>query len=247
MRNRDIMKLVKRRVRGIEFFGLPGSGKTTVMRAAHEALLRNGCSSVVTNEALSKWLSRQGRLRRLKLVMVKPRMLVRHWRVVLPLVSSLRGPGRLPLKLGLVSPLYPIYLSEFLNEHNQFISIDQGAIQSLWSITAFASTHNERLLRDAMRLAVRSTPLAYVYVKARSRLAAERIAGRSTAESRFDAFSVKENTVWFKHNQGFFDLAHQELRSARVDVLSLDAEEPVESKVAQINDFVRELQKVSAR
>jgi hypothetical protein len=246
MMQRITMGFHANKVRGIEFFGLPGSGKSTVMHAAHRALMRDGFPAVATNDGMSQWLLRKGRLGRLKMVLLSTETVARHWRVAVPLAWSLGGTGVAPMKRALLCPLYSIYLNRFLLEYNGFFTTDQGALQGIWSILALATSHDEGLLSETIRLAVRSTPLAYVYVKADPRLAAERVAGRVVGASRFDGRSLEENTRRFQHSQTVFELVQAELTAGCVNLLLLDAEESVEAKALLVGDFIRHLQATSA-
>lgn len=120
-------------VRSIEFFGLPGSGKTTVAKELLRLLQDAGASAAYSGDQMGDGIPIAGRtLRRLALVAGQsPRDLGSYWRGARLIASRSKGLGD-----SAHSVWNLISVQAMANRHLRgrgLMVLDQGLVQAIWS------------------------------------------------------------------------------------------------------------------
>ncbi|MEI2297440.1 hypothetical protein [Ensifer sp. MJa1] len=198
-------------IRFIEFFGLPGIGKTTASRLVAEKLQRAG--SVVYEKRLT-WeeealLERQ--LNRLSLVL--PRLRNREFRSIASRIARFVAEDGQESPVDLLRWTWGLcsvaaYIAEQRSKGGCVTILDQGLLQGFWSIL-LKSRHrgtSESWL-DVMS-AIGLDDIVFVDLRGGVDLARERIKGRGDRASRMQREpSTSEGSLWTKAESAYCTIA----------------------------------------
>ena len=178
----------------IEFFGLPGAGKTTVANYLAEVLRERGYDVQTTADFVS-WLSKQTKLKKLGFLVANL-----HGACHQLFWCMLFGIRLRPLKAISFSrivrvPYINVCFERYLNTlDNAVVVMDQANMQLVWSIGAFSMRYDKVLLRRACKATVRTHPHYFVCLIPNVVETSERLHARKSNDSRFDALrSVQLN------------------------------------------------------
>jgi len=170
----------------IEFFGIPGSGKTTIQRKLSDRL-RNQGNLVATREDLFNWAHSRSKLYKTILIIKEP-----IW-VISIVISLIRLKGvresisrdRIIRILSLIK--FPIYLKKFYEtNHVDIILLDQGMIQAFWSILYGLNSQKENGIENIVSLINGKMKVQYLHFQISIDEAVHRIVNRTSGNSRFD-------------------------------------------------------------
>ena len=168
----------------VEFFGLPGSGKSTIARAAHASL-----SKIDPDMAFSPALLRDGAGVSVR-VAAKLRLILAEIfgnRAILDLTRralvtpqpSLRDRLRTTFTVATVAALY-----SSRRRHRQGAVLDQGLLQAIWSVQLRRPIANGGdLVSDMIKSAAQSRRI-YVLVETPAEICAKRLVTRGPKHSR---------------------------------------------------------------
>ena len=172
----------------IEFFGLPGSGKSTMSRRVATLLLRRG---LIVDEIT---FDLDHRRRRFDKVLTKLARLVRyafahprHALSDLVTITATRQATLVDLGKVVFNWLFIASLASRKRSPSRITVLDQGVAQAMWSI-GFAARNEkslDRLLADMPGAALR--PDLIVHVRADFAMIGDRLAARQRRVSRLDA------------------------------------------------------------
>lgn len=181
----------------IDFYGLPGCGKSTLSHLASQKLR---CEGLDVKEVSYDMDHGNGTLLRtwkkivttIRLFLCYPRL---FWRVSKTLsTNGISLFGKLYFK-HIINLSYKIYA---LVEHDGIILFDEGFCQAVLSI----SVNNEDIREDCYQLLTGALPcnrkMINVYVKTVPDTALMRIRTRSDGQSRFDQFSYEDAIIEMK-------------------------------------------------
>jgi adenylate kinase family enzyme len=168
----------------LEFFGLPGSGKTTIAREVHAHLARTDHGVIFAADLLGDDNSKASRTaKKLGLVLGE---LLRDASGLAAVRRTLRVPqagprdkARAAFNLATVRSLYAR-----LERRKENAVLDQGLLQALWSVQLRAPDGSaDPLLRDILREAAPKRRI-YVSVSTPPKVCAQRLATRASKHSR---------------------------------------------------------------
>ena len=180
--------------RRIEFFGLPGSGKTTAARELHALLAHDAPALVFSpvplrdDAAAARRIAAKAGLIARELCRDRDGRRALRRTLAIP-QPTLRDTGRSVFTLGSVLSLY-----RRLERWGQPAVLDQGLLQALWSIRLRALPgRGLDLAGDLLDCAARSTRF-HVFVDTPPALCAERLGGRRSKHSRLQRAGALEDT-----------------------------------------------------
>jgi hypothetical protein len=159
----------------VEMFGLPGSGKSTLVRKLASEF------DFQTRKDLSReWASLTTRAK--TYFIIRSMADLRTVIAVLAFVVTLRSPSLTALK-RLARLIVKVH---WIRSHKGTLLLDQGALQAIWSILYGAETLSMRAVQRLVAAIYRGTNPLIVYVDAAPEIAASRIANRRDGRSRLD-------------------------------------------------------------
>jgi thymidylate kinase len=209
----------------IEFFGLPGSGKSTMSRMSADLLEARG----LTVEEVTFELDHRRKA---------------HRRILTKLVHILRFAARYPVRAigdgivvassgqatwkdgckALFNWLFIASIAARKRAASQIVMLDQGVAQALWSVR-FAARRDaglDAMLRRARRAAL--LPDLVVHVRTDLHVVGDRLSARAGRVSRLDAQGRDLQAL--RHSESQADALIHRLRSSGISVIDLPSEDP---------------------
>jgi len=171
----------------IEFFGLPGAGKTTIANYLADALQARGYHVQTTTDFV-RWLSEQSRQRKLGFLISKLHDASRQlfWCVLFSI--QMRPLGAISLSKIARVPYLNLCFDRYLDTLGDTIAVmDQANMQLIWSVGAFSSRHNKGLLHHACKAALGAHPRLFACLTPNILETSQRLQSRASNHSRFDA------------------------------------------------------------
>jgi hypothetical protein len=205
----------------IEFFGLPGSGKSTFSRLVADLLLKRG---LAVEEITYDLDHRRPRVERL---LVKLSHLLRYAaahpryalsdlaRVVATRQASLRDLGK-----SIFNWMFIASLASRKRSSHSITLLDQGVAQALWSIGFAARQQNslDLLLAEPKRAAFR--PDLIICVRSNLQTIGDRLAARERRVSRLDARGQNHHALQCADSHGSAIISR--LRSSGIPVMEVE-------------------------
>lgn len=232
----------------IEFIGLPGAGKTTTAQIAIDKLSRVGfrcfgLSTLDKPETLEK--KKGGLYSKLKMLNLFVYSCIFHSRIAadaLIFVLNVRPIRATNIRrfVQLIARLPQ--LGNQMKDGYDFIVLDQGLIQAIWSIVITgehpaANRYLERVLTSILE----EFPLFVIMIDVETELAIDRIISRPTMRSRFDRMSALEaETVLSKHKELFEQIVQSTDKFEDTGYLNINGTRPVLENVDLIVPFLLE-------
>ena len=224
----------------VEFFGLPGAGKSTVAAALVAALKGQGIAVHTTDDFVT-WLARQSRFRKLAILVSNGPWAGRQLWSALRFGLSLRPAAGFSLPRIVLMPFINCCFDRYLSLNRDAVVImDQANTQLVWSVGAYAASYDAQLLRDLSRAARGRGPTTFAFVSASVRVSAERIRQRASSGSRFDKEpSAGIQDALYASANLMTELASG-LASDGQRVIELDATAPVDVNARRLLVLVRD-------
>ena len=170
----------------VQFLGLPGAGKSTVATALVAALQAEGIAVRTTDDFVA-WLARQSRRRKLAILMSNWFWAGRQLWSALRFGLSLRPPAGFSLSRIVLVPFINCCFEAYRAQlRGAVLVMDQANMQLVWSVGAYAESHDVRLLHELSRVARGRSATLFAFISASPEVSAERILLRPSTLSRFD-------------------------------------------------------------
>jgi hypothetical protein len=205
----------------IEFFGLPGTGKSTMSRLVADLLLKRG---LVVDEITYDLDHRQRRVaRRLAKFTHVARYIAAHPRYALSdlvRVTATRQATLLDLCKSIFNWMFIASLASRKRSSNRITFLDQGIAQAMWSI-GFATQHEnslDLLLADLHGAA--KSPDLIIHVRANFQTIGDRLAARKRRVSRLDALGRDQKALQRAETHG--DTIMGKLRSSGIPIIKIE-------------------------
>jgi hypothetical protein len=201
----------------IELVGLPGAGKTSIVRAMQVRHLGRGDVGIL--EARPGWPAVQLLVAALRLALSARPLKIRRFVRAFKLVVFLR----------------------YYRRHRKLpIIMDQGLTQKLWSMLMDSQEFSLPLLAATVQ---RLAPFAadhLVWVETPAHIAADRIAGRTGGNSRFDGRPPNETAARLVNLLELYNtIVDLFEHHTAVHVISLRGEDPIADNAARIDLVIK--------
>lgn len=192
----------------VEFFGLPGCGKTTIV--SQQVKLGHPINLRVGEIVLKSEMTKPDRLEVILSALARPRFL---W-IVLRLCWSCRHGGVDTLRY-VYRFLMKVHMTRIVSKAQKVYLCDELGIQAFWSVFVKAESVNHRLIMEVLRyLKPLYAGTRIVFVSDSNYDVVRRINLRDTGTSRFDSFSDEEKRYYIltgKHVMDWFLYYMEEL------------------------------------
>lgn len=170
----------------IEFFGLPGSGKTTFQNEFLKTLQTEPIT-IATKKDLTAWIHQHGKFRLPFFIIANP-----GWFLSL-LIILWRSAGmnnvfnKITWRYIFSTLTIPLYTKYYISQHKPDVMLlDQAMTQNLWAIWYGLNEPEEAALANIYSRIHNLLDLQYLYFDVPVDLSAQRIISRSDNYSRFD-------------------------------------------------------------
>lgn len=231
----------------VEFLGLPGSGKTTLVNAIQPVLSSQGLR-VATKVDLHNWKRDQHRLVNLSLLFKRSLTTFKHLFNIWMFLSSLDSCKDVGFKRALTGVLINLQLDAFIIDTGfDVILMDQGALQNLWSIAALSSKFSKKSLQTCVNdgTDLKYLDTLYVNVTTTPELSATRLEERNLSDGRFDLLDNNDRYVAIKKSHEVMTVLLGMASNLNKSAVIVDASEPVQNKVSIIVSKIKEVIKLN--
>lgn len=220
----------------VEFLGLPGSGKTTLVEAVFPELVQQGYV-VVTKHQLHRWRATKSRFFSYLLLLRTPFLTFKHLSNLLVFLNSLDQPHKIGFKRLLLGILINCQLTAFAKEVKfDVMLLDQGSLQNLWSIAAFSTKFSEvailKCIVDCCDL--HDFDVLHVNINASPELAVSRINQRQSFNSRFDLMNEFNKKQAISNSLNLMNFLLKNLIAIKKNNISLEASDAIPIKIKTI-------------
>jgi hypothetical protein len=205
----------------IEFFGLPGTGKSTMSRVVVDLVLKRG---LVVDEITYDLDHRRPPIERL---LAKIAHLARYFAAHpcrglsdLVRIAATRQATLLDLAKSIFNWMFIASIAAQKRSPHRIVILDQGVAQAMWSIGFAAQDEKslEKLVTEARGAAPR--PDLIVHVRAKWQTIGDRLATRERCVSRLDALGQDHKALQRAEMHG--DMIMRMLRSSGIPVIEVE-------------------------
>lgn len=227
----------------IEYFGLPGAGKTTVAENVISRLRRSG-KRVADLSDIDQLGNRYSRER----LLIGNQLLKAHIRYGMGLGYYLATTRPLKYESVIRTALLP--LSELrlgrtlLKSEGCVYVLDQFTIQSIWSIAVGSNRWSKRWVSQVVHdmLTINNqAERAFVFFDIDADSAADRIESRTNGNSRFDNKARDEVLSKLRGEVSRMAYIAEEIQSSSRPMITIKGNEPIRNKVDAISDWIEDM------
>lgn len=176
-------------IRFVEFFGLPGAGKTTIATHLEKVLREYGLETVSRSAALADrmpFLSRQ-----FKRSLIIVRNLHKCWHLDILAFRMILASGQVSLK-DLCKVTWNIcsvaaFMANSRRADIDVAVVDQGLLQAIWSIRLRSSKALSRELCTQLLFSAELRDVLFIFVQSEISVARNRISARTAKETRLQS------------------------------------------------------------
>lgn len=223
----DIDNVQKKAPVVVEFFGLPGAGKTTIYNILSSELQNDG-HDIAHRIDFIQWHNEQLFMSKLTMALNNPMWL---WHCI---KHCLAGSSELVYEKDswpriLRTIFKDIYIKEYISHCLPgIVMFDQLTIQNIWSTWAGKKHPSRKLLRDLVSHIDLLLQKKYVYCKIGPEKAKIRISNRTHGGSRFDKLSLGELETAMQDEYWLMEYLHDAVVATNCDILVIDSLESPE-------------------
>lgn len=231
----------------IEFFGMPGSGKSTLSKELETKLEQRGEVCINFSQVYDP-IFRTGNM-----FMLIKKYIFLAWFIslnirliidILVLVINIRP-------LNITTIIYAMKLIIVFFRMNRvikltrksnydFIIFDQAAAQSVWSCLLTGRVSSEEHLNRIIHRIYNKLMLSVIYLELDIDLAVERIHLRTTCDSRFDKIEKSKAKLWLLKYEPFLKIIFNKLIYNHVNTIMLNSSYDLEKNIGLITEFLLE-------
>lgn len=237
----------------IEFVGLPGAGKTTVLHQVIPPLQAEGLSIVHRDQILQSWQNHHWAQRTVKLIpqthnqwsilfqslsfaaQVKPTTLQSFSKATKIFSNAKRLDAVYNQALQVTKSNLPLAP----HRNRQIVLLDQGLLQEIWSVGITGHPPTSTSLRQVLAPLVKMRSLAIVYFKIDVETALQRIQSRSTASSRFDQMKLEVARSRLVQHAPVLEEIVSCSQTLGTPALEINSQQSIAAKVEKIASWIR--------
>lgn len=221
----------------IEFFGLPGAGKSTLAEHLLHRLQTDG-GTYGYREAIGRL--KGGRAEHYARLVAFTLTERRHLAIAMRLAASVTPARALRWRFAAKLATWPYRLSLVYPRHYDTVVLDQGPLQSAWCVLLDGELHDEGALRAAVHdlLADNHVTFALIHVDVTPEAAADRIAARGPMAPPFHRDRAETLRLLTAHRQHLMQILQIAEEQEGIPVLRVDGGVPMATNDAYIATFV---------
>jgi thymidylate kinase len=224
----------------IEFFGLPGAGKSTLAEHLLHRLQTDG-GAYGYREAIGRLKGGRAEhyARLAAFTLAEPR----HFATAMRLAAAVTPARALRWRFAAKLATWPYRLSLVHPRHYDTVVLDQGPLQSAWCVLLDGELRDASALRAAVHdlLADNHVTFALVHVDVTPEAAADRIAARGPMAPPFHRDRTETLRLLTAHRQHLTQILQIAEEQIGIPVLRIDGGAPQASNDAVITAFVDRL------
>lgn len=212
----------------VELFGLPGSGKTTLVESVSRNLVSTGYSALSRSD-INSWFHVQPWHKKFSFFFQNAHRFSATFFSGIFLALSAR-PFRKDSLVRVFRVQKTIISRDFFyrkNKPDSLLIMDQSEIQEIWSLLALSNRYKRNLLELYIKniLQCDSRCRVYVYLRASASLASERVSMRQNGGSRFENVDKHTRQAIFLNSMNVFETIASVLRQEGRLLIDLDSRE----------------------
>lgn len=206
----------------IEFFGLPGSGKTTLQSHLQEHLKSNSIIAA-TRKDLSYWLQSKSRMEKSCYLILNPIYTITIIVSLLRISKSIKLFSNDIFKNIISITTYPLYMNYYSNEKDvDIIILDQAVAQGIWSICISSNDFNKSLITKIFLNINILYKATFIFFEIDSDTSIKRILNRQNGDSRFDSIkSIKELNNMMRNGYEKMVMLKDLIRENKIPMMSI--------------------------
>lgn len=229
-------------IKFVEFFGLPGAGKTTIARHLEKVLRENGLRTVSRSAVLADRMPFL--LRQFKRSLIVVRNLRECWHFDILALRIILASGQASLK-DLCKVTWNICsVSAFMaNSRRADIDVavvDQGLLQAIWSIRLRSSKALSRELCAQLLFSAGLREVLFIFVQPEILVARSRLSGRTAKDTRLQSMPRDDvDDPW--------EVAASEIKNLIEFLGEVSSLHDIENQLITINDSFKSPETAAAK
>ncbi|WP_319525411.1 hypothetical protein [uncultured Desulfosarcina sp.] len=230
---------MQKKIKMVQLFGLPGSGKTTCANNLQSYLKKQNIRGIITRNDFSIWYKNIFWGKKVILLCKNIALLGnRYFHYINFLYRNKSIKYELIVKI-LKQQYRDLFVNKFVKENSQIYISDHSSIQDLWSILIRTDNIRFITLEEIISRCIKENNTIYIYFDISSETAALNVFNRNGGLSPFDNMSYKKNLLKLHHYQKYFDMINSEIQSQRLPFYTLIHNETIEQNILALKNIMK--------
>ncbi len=223
----------------VEFFGLPGAGKTFVQSAMLEDL-KTTSLNVCTRADMFSFYNQKNKLYKVKAVLRKPCFYLRFLCAFVfssSLTLFLNSTARKRIKYAIN---YPLYINLYImTVKPDILFLDRASIQNYWSLWFGRKKPSYNLLMKLIKMTNSIVETKYVFCMIDAETASERIIARPHGRSRFDTINNPNTVHYMLEKEAYFmPTLYNALECQNIKTIKINGQAKKEATIKELKNWM---------